>query len=137
MLNPDDFRAHGYTAGCPGCICLQRRCEHRTRRHSEACRSRVEAELIKTTAGRLRKDRETLRRDIEFDRYIAEEDERQRAPAQKEPARSSTDPVPPVAAVDPVLDDLLSGFDDDDDDNAADILGPEDYAGDHDAPGGE
>ena len=93
--------------------------------------------MIKTPAGRLRKNRETMRRDAEFDRSIAEEDERQRERARQEPARPSIDPVPPVAAVDPVFDDLLRGFDDDDDDNAADILGPEDYDGEHDAPGGE
>ena len=122
MLRPSDFRAHGYTAGCPGCIELQTTGLTGSRRHSEVCRARIEGELIKTPEGRHRKDREKLRRDVEFAKAIAEEEERQRARAQAEPARASTDPVPPVPAVDPEFDDLLRGFDDDDDDNAADIL---------------
>ena len=59
--------------------------------------------MIKTPEGRVRKDRETLCRDVEFDKVIAEEDVRQqREQTQQQPARSSTDPAPVLAlAVDP------------------------------------
>ena len=73
IIRPADFRARGYTAGCQGCICLQSG-RRSARRHTEVCRVRIEAELVKTPEGRLRMDRETLRRDVEFDKVIAEED---------------------------------------------------------------
>ena len=141
MLRPADFPAHGYTAGCLGCICLQTG-RGSARRHTEECRARIEAELVKTPEGRLWKDRETLRRDVEFDKLIAEEDVRQqRDQAQQQPARSSTDPAPVPAPVANPEDDVAGIFsdfddDDDDDDDVAHILSQGDDDGKDDALGG-
>lgn len=64
MLRPDDFKKFGYTGGGQGCIALQLHGKQ-LRRHNDICRARIEAELIKTPEGRLRKDREQVRRDVE------------------------------------------------------------------------
>ena len=53
MLRSTDFRAHGYTAGCPGCVSLQSG-KKTKRNHTEVCRARVEAEIVKTPEGELR-----------------------------------------------------------------------------------
>ena len=45
-LKPDDFRKHGFTQGCPGCIFAQTSVGPK-RNHSEACRNRMEAEIAK------------------------------------------------------------------------------------------
>ena len=42
-----DLEAHGYSAGCPGCVSILKRAKNR-RPHSEACRRRLE-ELLKDT----------------------------------------------------------------------------------------
>ena len=50
---------------------------HHGGRHTEACGARIGSEIMKTPEYQLRKDRETSRREAEFDRYIQEEDRRQ------------------------------------------------------------
>ena len=45
-LKPDDFRKHGFTQGCPGCI-FAKTSHGPKRNHSEACRNRMEAEIAK------------------------------------------------------------------------------------------
>ena len=82
MLRPSDFRVHGYTGGCPGCISLQtENASHR--RHNEACRKRMESEIVKTPEGKLRKDRESMRREAEFERVVGEEDKKQQQQQQQ------------------------------------------------------
>ena len=50
-LRPEDFVAHGYTIGCPGCESIQ--LESNVRRgHNEECRARMEEELSKTNRGK-------------------------------------------------------------------------------------
>ena len=45
-LNPGDFKQHGYTKDCPGCVSIQDgSIVYARRNHSEACRIRME-ELI-------------------------------------------------------------------------------------------
>ena len=51
-LYPRDIEAHGYSPQCPGCIALRRK--RPAQRHSEACRTRIIAELEKTEEGRAR-----------------------------------------------------------------------------------
>ena len=42
-LNPDDFKQHGYTRDCPGCVSLRDGTSVRARRnHTQACRDRME-----------------------------------------------------------------------------------------------
>ena len=55
MLNPEDFTAHGYTDGCPGCDRIRRGGGGGRRGHSDECRTRIETELSKTNEGRRRK----------------------------------------------------------------------------------
>ena len=47
-----DIEANGYSPQCPGCIALRRK--RPAQRHSEACRTRIIAELEKTEEGRAR-----------------------------------------------------------------------------------
>ena len=74
-LSPKDFLEHDYTAGCPGCIRLQRG-DGTRKGHSEACRQRMEECLKRSEEGQLRKEREQSRKQGELDREIAKEDER-------------------------------------------------------------
>ena len=61
-LSPNYFLAHGYTAGCPGCIALRRK-TGQSKNHSEECRLRMEHCLAATSEGRIRKEREANRRE--------------------------------------------------------------------------
>ena len=80
-LSRDDFVTHGYTAGCGGCVALQRGLGN-ARNHSEICRDRMEAEIEKTLAGRERKQRAVERLDDQLTRELEREDEiLQRQPA--------------------------------------------------------
>ena len=87
-LNPDDFKQHGYTKDCPGCVSLRDGTMVRARRnHTEACRSRME-EII----GGDRVRRAGARRERELDEWIQQEDSRVGAPAET----PAGDPLPPT-----------------------------------------
>ena len=153
MLRPDDFRVHGYTPGCPGCIALRAK-RGSSRNHTEECRRRIESELVKTPDGLARKERETARRERELDREIEREDrklQQKQSRAQHEEYPSPTAPpqsfgpmgtngTPPehraasVPVIDPKFDDLVR--DGDEESNIAGLLEPEDYAGECKAPWG-
>ena len=53
-LEPRDFQVHSYTAGCQGCVHLQRNAGTR-RPHTEACRKIMEECMVTTEEGRQRK----------------------------------------------------------------------------------
>ena len=124
MLRPADFVTHGFTDGCPGCVAI-RAGRGSARRHSEPCRTRIEAEIIKTPEGQIRKDREATRREVEFNRAV-EHEEANLPPRQPEPPRAPEPPRPPEASasrpppepepdgyepvIDPEFDDLLQGI---------------------------
>ena len=123
-LHPADFVNHGYTDGCPECIRLRSGGLGNRKHHNEDCRRRIEAELIKTPEGRLRKDREELRREVEFEQYLKREDEKvtsaESAPRPEQAAASSHGPVP-VPAIDPEFERMMQ--EDEDDDNDDDLAG--------------
>lgn len=52
-LRREDYAAHGYTIGCPGCRALLRGVAPQT--HSEPCRHRMEDILKESEAGQQRK----------------------------------------------------------------------------------
>ena len=134
MLRPADFATHGFTAGCPGCIHQRAGRQNRGGRHSEKCRERIEAEIIKTPEGQIRKERETARRDVEFDRAVQREEvnlpsrqpEPLRPPEPQRPPGASASRPPPEPepdgyepAIDPEFDDLLQDMFDEDEAAAA------------------
>ena len=66
-LKPADFGKHGYSDGCPRCIYFRTGVGlYRTRPHTEECRARIEAELIQTLEGKVRKEREMVRKEAEL-----------------------------------------------------------------------
>ena len=73
-LAATDFELHGYTAGCSGCIHLQRGAGT-ARGHTEACRTRMEKCLIETEQGRARKEREVARREEQLTEEITREEQ--------------------------------------------------------------
>ena len=74
-LEPRDFQVHGYTAGCQGCVHVQRGSGSR-RPHTEACRARMEECMATTEEGRRRKEREATRKDAELTAELEKEDQR-------------------------------------------------------------
>ena len=76
-LEKSDFQAHGYTSGCPACIQLRRGGVGVTKGHTPECRTRLEGELVKTAAGRARKEREAARKEEELTQHLRQDDERQ------------------------------------------------------------
>ena len=48
-MKPADFRTFGFTQGCPGCTFAQTNIGPK-RNHSEACRKRMEEEIVKDEA---------------------------------------------------------------------------------------
>ena len=73
-MSKEDFITHGYTAGCGGCVALQRNL-NTARNHTEVCRARMEAEIEKTREGRERKQRAAERIDDQLTRELELEDE--------------------------------------------------------------
>ena len=68
-LNPGDFLTHGYSAGCHGCIALQRGGEiSRSRNHSDSCRACIEAALEMSAEGRMRKQKAEYRKEEQLTR---------------------------------------------------------------------
>ena len=51
-ISKADLMRHGVTEGCLGCRCLAE--GKRAQGHSEGCRARLEAEIVKTAEGRAR-----------------------------------------------------------------------------------
>ena len=83
-LTLGDFKIHGYSAACPGCVHLQRN-TGTPRNHTEACRSRIEDALEQTDIGRLRKERAAARKDDQLTNALEVED----ALVQEEEAKKS------------------------------------------------
>ena len=118
-IKRSDVEAYGYTQGCPKCNHdLQYGFGRTTKGHSDACRKRISAELMKTTAGRARIEAAMGR----VDGYLSEFIERQQVPAQGEMSglrrtpdenieNSSFEPIAPEAAPRAVVTakDLLRG----------------------------
>ena len=71
MLMPADFRAHGYTGGCPGCVSIETGIGPK-RQHSTHCRDRIQTELCKTDDGRARVERARGRIDHDIAKQIEE-----------------------------------------------------------------
>ena len=84
ILTPGDFKMHGYSAGGPGCIHLQRN-TGTSRNHTEACSLRLEGALEQTDIGRLRKERAAAMRDDQLTHALEVED----ALIQEETKRSA------------------------------------------------
>ena len=96
---------------------------------SEECRRRIEAELVTTAEGRLRKDREELRREVEFEQYFRREDEKvasSESASRPAPVALSSHEQIPVAAVDPEFERMMQEDEDDDDDDLAGLFEDED-----------
>ena len=130
MVRQADFVAHGFTDGCPGCISI-RAGRRSARCHSERCRARIEAELIKTSEG-LRKERETARRGAEFERAVHEEERNLPASSadtaglkqqQQQPAAQSESI--PVQVGDPEFEDIMEDLFEDNEDVAENTPVPE------------
>ena len=123
-LHPADFANHGYTDGCHECTRLRSGGLGNRKHHNEDCRRRIEAELVKTPEGRLRKDCEELRREVEFEQYLRREDEKvtsaESATRPEQAAASSHEPVP-EPAIDPEFERMMQ--EDEDDDNDDDLAG--------------
>ena len=77
ILKKSDFEQHGYTAGCRGCIKLQRGDGSRAG-HNEACRVRMNERISDTVEGRDRKAGEAARVDNELTRELEQEDYRRK-----------------------------------------------------------
>ena len=73
-LQKKDFERHGYTAGCGGCVYLQRNSEV-SRNHSEACRKIMEECISNEVDGWLRKQRADDRWRDQLTRELEREDE--------------------------------------------------------------
>ena len=73
-LDKGDFIDHGYTAGCGGCIALQRGLGV-SRNHTEQCRSRMEKAVEKSDVGRARKERVEARHEDRLTHELEREDE--------------------------------------------------------------
>ena len=86
-LNPEDFRQHGYTTDCPGCVSLRDGTSVRARRnYSDHCRTRMEGII-----GGDRARRAEARRERELDERFQQEEARigkeaADAPASAQPA---------------------------------------------------
>ena len=72
-LGQEDFRRHGYTAGCRGCEFLQTGIGGR-QGHSEICRQRIEQELSKDDDGQARLERTKGKIDQWTAKAVEEED---------------------------------------------------------------
>ena len=68
-MERSDFPRSGYTGGCPGRVHLQAGVMG-SRKHNEACRSRIGACLDNTSEGRARKDRAAQRREDQLAREL-------------------------------------------------------------------
>ena len=73
-LKKQDFVAHGFTEGCPGCQAII--AGTTAKGHTEACRSRMESALKTTEDGRQRRERQELKENEAFARILQKEDER-------------------------------------------------------------
>ena len=71
---PRDFAKFGYTAGCPGCVQLQRG-GGTSRNHNEICRTRLEELLEETVEGQTRKQRALDKREYLRTREFERKDE--------------------------------------------------------------
>ena len=72
-VTPGDYKRHGYSAGCLGCVHLQRN-TGTSRNLIEVCRSRIEIALEQTDMGRLRKERAAARKDDRLTKELEKED---------------------------------------------------------------
>ena len=64
-VKPADFVRHGFTQGCPGCVCARTGIGPK-RNHSEICRQRLEAEIVKDLS-----DTRTVKAQERMDHYLA------------------------------------------------------------------
>ena len=71
-----DLDEHGYTVGCPGCDAIQNGTARRG--HNGFCSDRIESELSKTEDGQRRLEDAKRRKDLEFERQVAAEENRRR-----------------------------------------------------------
>ena len=72
-LQKRDFMKYGYTAGCPGCINLQR--DQPSRNHSEICRQRIENMISSDEEEMARKQYADSRLEGQFTRALEREEE--------------------------------------------------------------
>ena len=104
-MKPADFVRHGFTQGCPGCVYAQTSIGSK-RIHSEICRQRLEAEIMKD-----RSDTRTAKTQERIGHYLAkkvaenERDEDQRQDLVQEPIKEE-DKVELNEAVPDVVDNM-------------------------------